>query len=104
MNSSREVKRIKARRLFVYQFYNQKEAAFKAGVTEKTISKWIKLYGWQAERENVANNRIKGLNESPATPTTIIDDLTAYIEENSPKIAKQVNPIIKNYLKQLSGL
>lgn len=104
INSSNDLKRIKARRLYVYQFYSKKDTAAMAGVTDKTLLVWIKKYGWQEEREAAANKRITGLKEQPITPTTVIEDLMGYIEENSPKIAKQVNPIVKNYLKQLSGL
>jgi len=48
--SAIEKKKEHARLLYTHEKLNQKETAKRAGVTEKTIGSWIKLYEWDKMR------------------------------------------------------
>jgi hypothetical protein len=47
-NNELDVLKATAKRLVVFERLTLKEAAKKAGVTEKTIGKWAKANGWKA--------------------------------------------------------
>jgi hypothetical protein len=40
-------KRYRAKRLFLTKKYTSREICKMVGITEKTMSKWVKLYGWK---------------------------------------------------------
>lgn len=40
---------------FCEKFYTQKEAARKAGVSEKTVGVWVKRFGWKKKQETYFN-------------------------------------------------
>lgn len=102
LSKPKAIKQAKAKRLYVNQFYTIKATAATVGVTEKTISSWITKNNWkEAQTQNA--NKLTGKDKNHLiAPCIAIEDLRAYIEENSPFLAKKVNPLINDYLKLLS--
>lgn len=96
------LKKQKAKRLYVNQLYTAKQTAIEVGVNEKTVGKWIRDNDWKLAREQTLIERLKGGNKPSLSQHLIINDLRAYIEENSPMLAKKINPLIDNYLNLIS--
>lgn len=100
--TNKPLEKLKARRLFVHQFYTASATAKTVGVTEKTIGKWIKAENWKQSQENAANKELGNNNSFPPGQLLIIEDLKAYIEENAPILAKKFIPLVNNYLTLIS--
>lgn len=96
------LKKQKAKRLYVNQLYTAKQTSIEVGVNEKTVGKWIKDNDWKLAREQALNEGLKSSNKLLPSQYLIINDLRAYIEENSPMLAKKINPLIDNYLNLIS--
>lgn len=108
----------RAAREFYMQFKEQKEIASLVSVSEKTITKWVKTYGWKAEREA----RVNGNKSRIASIKEVIGKLTdqrldlfdkaktadeAGDKDESLKLSKQAASIadeISKYNKTLENL
>lgn len=98
-----DAKRIKARRLFVNQLYNQKQVARMCNVTEKTMGKWVLKFGWNELRTKFLEKRSSPLLDGPVPHEVILLDLMEYIREFDESISDVCSPIIQKYIEQLSA-
>ena len=73
----------------------KKKIAFIVGVTEKTVSTWLKDFQEleQTTKDNIIalNNRLKDLLENPKTPTNEIRDIAYSIEILENRIKKSLS-------------
>ena len=81
-------KKQEAKRLIITLGYNQKEAAKKVGVTENTMTKWCKQFGWS----NSIEHQIRQLHEGN------LHAFAFFIEKNDPQTFKKVIALLISYL------
>lgn len=98
---TKPLEKAKAKRLYVNNFQTAAHIAKTVCVTEKTVGKWIRDGDWKTAREKEANKQLASGKKLFGSPLLLIEDLRAYIEENSPLLAKKFNPIIDSYLKTI---
>lgn len=82
-------KMLKAKRLILREGLTQKAAANKIAVTEKTISKWIKDYGWKADME-------KAIYEMRSANS--LQDFTVFVHDKYPEDYARLQEMYNAYI------
>ncbi|WP_312340622.1 transposase [Sphingobacterium sp.] len=70
--------RLEAKRLYIYEGLSGKEVAEKVGVSANSISKWVGLYDWKAERERVLNSLFEPLKQE--NDKNVLDEFMSYLK------------------------
>jgi transposase len=97
MNEKLQQKFFTAQRLYVYEGENKRNAALKAGITEKTIASWITKNNWKQERDDLLKKQF--LTSPPQIKNSVLlHDLKAYLKQVSPFLFEQIEPAIDNYI------
>lgn len=87
---SRKNKRYKAKRLFDTQKYTAREICKMVDVTEATMSKWVKRYGWK-------NPDTAGFTPKVAALGLIQPGLVDFLKQSNPEILHQLGVEIQKY-------
>jgi hypothetical protein len=88
--------RHRAKVLYLSKQYTSTQICEMVGITNATMSKWVKRYGWKNPDEAGIRFNIKAFGiVSPA--------FSNYLEINNPEIFKTLKKEIVNYIKSSSG-
>lgn len=87
-NSITTDKKRRAKHLIVNKGMSQRAAASELKVTEKTMGRWVKEYGWIAKSE-------RELREQPKTMSLI--DFAVFVREQHPRSYKKVRLLIDHF-------
>lgn len=105
MGLKKDAEREYARILYVSERITAKEIAERVGVTEKTIGKWIELYGWDKLRKSLLTtrqnqlvhwyNQLEAINEDIAErdkpiPSTKEADVMLKITANIQRLETEI--------------
>ncbi len=93
---TRREKRYRAKALFFTKRHTQKEICAMVGVTDATMSKWVKRFGWKKPDE-------AGLRANVQAFSIISHGFNDYLENNNPELFIAVRNEIKSYLKNTSS-
>ena len=87
--------RLEAKRLYVNEGLSGKQLAEKVGVSANSISKWVGLYAWKKEREEVVNMLLDSVKKD--FNSELLDEFLEYIELNHRDLYFTVKPLIKEF-------
>lgn len=93
---SRRNKRYKAKRLFFTKKYTNKQICAMVDVTDATMSKWIKRFGWKKPDE-------AGLRANLKAFSIISQGFNDHLENNNPELYIALRKEIDSYVKKTSG-
>ena len=82
-----------ARYLIVVKGYTQREVSNLLGISERSMSIWVKKYKWKKDIENEAS-KYGGLSE-------IMEGFIKYVKQRNPEISDEVKSLWVSYLKML---
>lgn len=91
------VQKLKAQRLYVKRFLTAAQTARKVGVSENTLSQWVRSGNWRAEREAMAVKAVDKDGHPVISDVTVLD-LLEFVRESAPHLANKLQPIINEYL------
>jgi uncharacterized protein YjcR len=92
---TRRNKRYKAKRLFFTGKYTSRQIAAMVEVTEATMSKWVKRYGWK-------NPETKGPVTTLAVFSIISPGFVEHLEQNNAELLIEIKTAISAYIKRKS--
>jgi len=90
-----EVKRQRAKKMYLTGKYQQKEIAETVGVAENTIGRWIKKYGWEVMRANMTTTKENVLSQLYAQIAEINSNIENRDEGQRYASAKEADSIVK---------
>lgn len=83
-----------ARRLYIYSNLTASFIAKRIGVSEKSMSKWIKQGQWKVEKQKQLSNNFSDVTYSQTV--LVMDEFKLYLK----KILPDISPIICDYINR----
>lgn len=90
--AANSVKKYEARMLYVVKKQTAKEISTLIDVSEKSVGRWIKKYGWKEDRDKPLNGNIA------------IDEFIQYLQAKNPMLSIQYRMYALDYYKHLKNI